>query len=1302
MAFQTEQQRNEQIAAELALYPQAEGYTYGAGFVGGHQSVGSWFTSGITGLILSKGASDNEQRDWYVQRNGIQFGKQALEDRLKAYKEVSKFRKLTSEEEKDRAEASRRDILMSRDLEYVFNKKRGNLDAPMDSKGQSFNERWGVAPEDEQGILDMIKVLKDNPAYTGGVFTAEILKDLPLSVLAWLGLTAKGAAGASSITKALNKLNNIQPAALRGLAKMGTGIGTGAIAGASYEGLYTQLEQGEIKGKEVKAGATFGAAFGVLAGLGIMARTSKDLASKAKPKETTTVTKEETDLKEITEMKEVLPPKEVSTEQSIISDIKNQPNRLYPEIKEDRDYVLVDLATDKGRKIANDNGWLVKGGALQGFKGAQTIDVNGMPHIVVHKGRRKQVFDRFQERFETTVSNSGRYDRLTPHQKTLLDNEDSWDVMLQAREKGKIELVRREQEELANGQPVTYEPGAREKRLNALVAEELERAYNQRADELLTPSERNINDVKEELAATRSEPTDIPINTTPGAATRVSGFLESKSKALPIAAGAAAVGAYALSDKEEGEPFQAAIAAGLVVGLGPKGYRALAGKSLHSVSIRIKAQIAKQLEADSNLIKIWEFKAQRIMAALDELPEATALSIITRIEGSKVDGKGNRLPSLTDEQNKIKKEIEDLLLEIGELAETAGVIKKKGTVQKLSLKDMDKEQTGAFLNNYFPHLFVNVDKLTDDDLAAIFGKLSDKSANKRNIRGTLADIQQMIDDGELSTTLKLLGPKDAMNAYVQGMGRAIIGRNALNAMKTLDLGTPNNPKDMRLPALLTLEDLDILKQNKDGKGFNTQEGLQYLEFEHPALKGYAAHVNIHSVLNDFFSIRHRGTIGDIAEKVLKLNNGLKRVFVFGSLFHAQALFMSSVYSLGLIGAMKGTFKLGPNKSVTKSNVITYKDEDGNITNREVSWAQMQLGSNEFAEIAQEAMKDGLQIVNIRRQELVNPGKPQVDFIIEKLGPGGKIMGKAFDAIDNITWEYLHDRMKLAVYLRHREKLLDQGVEYKFAGQKSAEFANDAFGSLDWNNFTTRLYDYAAANPEKVRGKVANRLAQLIPVNKRRWLNLGLFAPDWTISNIRIVAKTFTGLPKVTDAMVKRFQKGDWEGMKESKDMVKAWNMYAAYSLRAGVYTSAMWWAVTEAFSDEEPTMDGWWEFWTGDNSGKLDLGGGESMVISKQIAEPIHWIQHPMHTFMNKTSVVPKTAMEAMFNKQWFSLKNGIPLGPRLVEEDGTNHYAKWLLGKTVPIVSKSILDEDLDWDERFERVFTGFFGFPQYGDPED
>ena len=90
-------------------------------------------TSGITGLLLSKGASDNEQRKWYVQRNGIQFGKQALEDRIKAYEDIGKYRKLTERELDDYAEVQRRNSLIQRDLEHVFNKEKGNLDAPIDT-----------------------------------------------------------------------------------------------------------------------------------------------------------------------------------------------------------------------------------------------------------------------------------------------------------------------------------------------------------------------------------------------------------------------------------------------------------------------------------------------------------------------------------------------------------------------------------------------------------------------------------------------------------------------------------------------------------------------------------------------------------------------------------------------------------------------------------------------------------------------------------------------------------------------------------------------------------------------------------------------------------------------------------------------------------------------------------------------------------------------------------------------------------------------------------------------------------------
>jgi hypothetical protein len=1271
MRLQPEKERQKQIQAELSLYPSTEqDYSFGAGFISDHESIGSWFTSGITGLVLSKGVADNEQRKWYVQRNGIQFGMNVLQDKIKAYEDIGKYRKLTKRELDDYAEHQSRAALMEEDLEFVYNNKNGNLDAPIDTKGQSFNDRWGVPSEDEQGLLELIKVLKDNPAYTGGIFTAEILKDLPLSLLAWLGLTAKGASGATAITKALNKLNNIQPAALRGLTKMGTGIAFGAGAGAGYEASYTLLEQGEIKGKNVQQGAAFGSAFGVLAGLGILARTSKDLATKSKPK--VKPSKEDTQLAAIQET--VIPEKVLNESQTIINDIKNTPTRLYPELVAGRDFVIVNLATPEGVKTAKGFGWFGADGKLKGFKGIQTINENGIPHIVVYKPRIKDVFDRLQNSFDATIRTGGEYSRLTSNQRHYLRDLDSFELMLMAREKGKIPLARKEAEDLRQGigQRPELTPGAKERELNELAANELERAYLQRQEELLTPSERNINDVKADIDA-RGAPDDIPINTAQSYAARASEYLGDKSKVgLGVAAGAA-VGAYALSDKEEGDPLRNALVAGLAVGLGPKAYRALSGKSLNAVSMAIKAQVARGLQIDSATAKVWELKAQRIIEKLDTLDEPTIMRVITAIEN------GTRLAGKNAEEakalNKIKDDITSLLDEIGDKAVKAGLIKDKGEVVKLQMKGMDKTKTiGAFLNNYFPHLFVNMDKLTDDDIAKIFGRLKHSSQTNRTIRGTLEEIQKMIDDGEISTHLELLGAKDAINVYVQGMSRTIIGRNAVNSMLKLNLEIG----DKAMPALVTLADLDIMKKSKD---YNVQETLHYKTFDHPALEGYAAHNNVHSVLNDFFAISRRGGLGDMAEKILQLNNGLKRIFVLGSMFHAQALFLSGVYSLGLVGAIK-----------------------------HLNWNRLALGSGQFNKELDDAIKRGLQAGDIIKQELVTPGVKEIDRLASKMGLVGAMMAKGMGKIDHATWKFLHDRFKLAAYMIHKERMMydrvggkkvKNKISDKDAGEAAAKFANDAFGSLDWNDFTASLYEYAAANPTRIRGKVANKLAQLLPINKRRWLNLGLFAPDWTISNIRIIARTFTGMPKMSKAMAKRIQRGSWEGISEAQAVVKAWNMYAAYSLRAGVYTSALWYAMTKAFSSEEPEMGDFWDFWTGENSGRLDLGDGESMVISKQIAEPIHWLQHPTHTLMNKTSIVPKTALEALFNKQWFSLKQGMPLGPRLVEEDGQQHYAKWILGKGIPIVAKPLIDEDLAWTERVERVFTGFWGFPQYGDPE-
>ena len=1290
MAYRTVAQREAQFEAEMARYLPEDNSGFVGGFLSGHNSVGSWFTSGLSGILASKAASDNSQRKWYIQRNGIQFGKNELDKAIKEYEELAKHRKLNEIESADYKEMVDRNTALTRDLQHVFDTQGGDLDAVIDTNGKSFNERWGVNTEDEAALGALIELFKQNPSYVGGVFTAEIIKDLPITLLALLaspitGGSSGAAQGSRIVATTLNKLNNIQPAALRGLAKMGTGVAGGSAIGAGYEAAYSKLNQGSVKGNQVKAGAAFGAGFGILAGLGILGRTSKDLKAKQAQelqvkrgmaggdridyKSMVQNAQKETPVKPANKefasetVDALYPAEEINRVKKAAHKIYTEHNtRIFPELKDGVEYKVITLAQAKNLKLPN----------VRDDIPVQSIVKDNVSHIVWQEGKISNEFKNFYKNYEGILGES--FNDITPSQHLFLRDENSYRSYLMAAELAKVK------------QRLMPEPQARtadeaikikENEANNIALNELERAYGEVEAEGMSASNKQVDDLVEELKATRTTPDDIEVNTTPSIVNRGMTWLEDNPrKKLGIAAGLAG-GAYAVADKEEEEPFQQALAVGLGVALGPKGYKLLKGKTINTTTARIKAQIAEGLEIDAEQAKVWETQAQVIISQLDKFTDTQVRTIINSIEGVE-----SASLNMTSDMRKARNEIKELLDDIGKQAVESGLIANKDGVMKLSMKGMDSSSRGAFLNNYFPHLFRNMDKLTDDDLTIILGKLNDGSASKRNIEGTLADIQDMIDSGRLTTGLQLLSPKEAINVYIQGMSRAIIGRNALNSMEKMDLGFAPNRNDISLPALLKEADFELLK----GAGkLSDQEMTHYRTFDHPALKGYLAHNNIHHVLDDFFAIRHRGNIGDMAEKVLKLNNALKRVFVFGSLFHAQALLMSGVYSLGLAGALKGSFKVGKNR----------------IT-RDVTWTDMQLGETKFIDLAKEAIADGLQIVNIKRQELVNPGKAQIDAFLPKLGRGGDIMRGAFNKIDTVTWEYLHDRFKLAVYLKQKEKMLDAGIEPKLAGQKASEFANDAFGSLDWNNFSTRLYAYAAKHPNRLRSKAANRAAQLIPVNKRRWLNLGLFAPDWTVSNIRIVYKMFTGLP--TAGKAKFFQmthKGNWESP-EAKAAVKAWNAYAAYSFKAGMYTSAMWWALTSMFSDEEATMENLWDFWSGENSGRLDLGNGETMVISKQIAEPIHWAQHPMHTFMNKTSVVPKTALELMFNKQWFSLKQGMPLGPRLVDEDGTQHYAKWILGKTIPIVGKSVLDEDLDWQERFERTFTGFFGFPQYGDPED
>jgi len=1288
---------------------------YGEGFSGGQNlstDLGqeAWFTSGLFGLMLSKFADEDSQKEWFVQRNAIDYGHKELDRRIEAYRKVGETRDFTQKEADLIKEMISRRDLIEEDLEFVYENFGGDLDAIIDDKGKSFNDRWGVEGDEEAGLLDLLALFKDNPSYTGGVITAEVIKDLPfLGIAKLLGIAHKGLKLSTIVNNVSAKLAGIESKALRGLSQITTGVGSGMALGAGYEAAYTGLEQGDVKGDAVWAGAKFGGAFGVLGGLGLMYKgRPKEMGPPAPKGKLTprysiipgadTVAKTKTRLAGATAgggvasteavaglgagtLRKVSKAERASKASRLDAVEKiDLIRKAADEADDDRisaqaqeSSILTDIQHDieiiKGKREGT-------GPAL-----VTTSDLEGRIKTQIDEFKLELEHRQLMKELDEAIKNNTPFrgiepDKLNMRKDATIRNKDAYRFMRIAEEKAKeVERIKAR----FKGEQLT------DRELNdrafATALSELNRIDNdfvqpRKLDEapILTPEEAEFESIRRQNVAKTPIEEEPLTPKEPGVMEAVGSTIRANPKTAMAAGGLAG---YGLADTGENEFFGTVLGIA-AMGLGPK---VINSKSLKASAMKAKMAISKSIEGFANESKILEFQMQVVLKEVAEVfpTDADGLRLITAIETDSIKG-------LNKAEIEVRDKVKAMLDIIGKEAVLSGVIKSKGDVTQLKFHKFKKDKQGAFLQNYFPHIFnKDIDEDTLQELVAIYLKPS-KSGIQRTMMETLEAIDNKYSDKNVITS-----PVRALELYTQAMTRTIYGKNLINSLFDLNLDTSGR----KLPALMSEEVFKSLrKTDKENGGLTDQEALKYVGFDHPSLQGYVAHTDIKNLIDDQFATLRRGGMEDVKESILKLNNGLKRLFVFGSLFHAQALMLSAAYALGPSGIVKG-FKGGK---------VSIKDADGNtIGTREASWSDLKIGSGEFNELAEEAIRQGLQIIAIKKQELVNPGFKAMEEALERLGPMGALGTKVFKNIDYLTWEYFHDRFKLAAYLQKKKRLIEKdGHTDEVAGRLASEFANDAFGSLDWNNFTTKLYTYASNNPDSLRGKTADALASVLPVNKRRWLNLGLFAPDWTVSNIRIVGKTFTTAKNYTEGFLKSMHRGDnaaWKS-KEGKELASSFRMYAAYTGRAGVVTSGMWWAMTEAFSDEQPTMANLHDFWFGEQSGKLQLGGGESMVISKQIAEPIHWVQHPAHTFLNKGSIVPKTIMEGMFNKQWFSMKKGFPMGPAIVDPDGTYHYPKWILGKAVPIVTKPMFDTKLSWAEKLERTFTGFFGFPQYGEP--
>ena len=291
--------------------------------------------------------------------------------------------------------------------------------------------------------------------------------------------------------------------------------------------------------------------------------------------------------------------------------------------------------------------------------------------------------------------------------------------------------------------------------------------------------------------------------------------------------------------------------------------------------------------------------------------------------------------------------------------------------------------------------------------------------------------------------------------------------------------------------------------------------------------------------------------------------------------------------------------------------------------------------------------------------------------------------RTFKFFDRITWDRIFTSAKLHTFLTSLNKGKNaiqpgdtQEQLYKKA-RRAAQFTNDAYGGQNWAQVTQRI-----------ENRFVKNLAQTtLTPGSRGYLQLLLFAPDWTISNIRIA---FRGMGMTKD-LVTKVAKGGKLNAKE----IAEWHQYAGYFVRGLITTSMLAYMASAFMSDEDTPLD-LKDFWL---RGRVNLGGGEEMVVSKQIAEPMHWLMHPLQTGLNKSATLPKTVAEIFLGKQYISLKHSGYIGPNM-DRSNPKEVLSYMAGKLPISVSpwkRLITDDNYTLTDANKAAVLGALGFPIY-----
>ena len=598
-----------------------------------------------------------------------------------------------------------------------------------------------------------------------------------------------------------------------------------------------------------------------------------------------------------------------------------------------------------------------------------------------------------------------------------------------------------------------------------------------------------------------------------------------------------------------------------------------------------------------------------------------------------------------------------------------------------------------FITDYIAHIFGNRKPPTGMKLVGLKKRLNqslnDKSgnANFRSLNKTISQIAKEYPEYTIETDVFKI-----LDGYSRSMSKAIAGAHMVKEISAVAI------LDGKHTIGLTL------KQGQNKVMDALAEKMGYKIVDQPALKGMLVHPLVKNSIEDFFYTSVGSPL--LLDKAIAVTNALKRIAISFSFFHAQSLVLSAAYAGAYFFTKAGKVRMKKVRELMdgqyETNAIKHS-ADGEIIGTTRNMTPNQFGDFTHAKLLKELAEYGVEI-GVKANEFVDAGYSTMKRFYDKV----PAVGKTQDWIDKVTWDVMHDHLKIFTYLTVKErsmsstprglgkiipkKYLEDGnwraLNEHEASTMAGKYVNDAFGGQSHTKLALEWQAKALENANNPKGAMYNWMALATSPSKAKLANLVLFSPDWTISNIRIA---FRGMGMTKD-IVTKLAKG---GQLTAKEIAE-FNMYAGYMTRGLVTTSFMAWLAHSFLSDDDSEFD-LADFW---DTGRLGLGGGEEMVISKQIAEPMHWLKHPMQTAWNKSSTLPKAIAEIFMGKEYITLKYDGYTGPSM---DITNpkDLIKYAGSKITPISGspwkRYVTDDDYTFGQATKASVAGMFGFPFY-----